>query len=204
MDDVELDKMFEDLKTYVIYLDNFDNPKYFQAKVDECRRFLNETSSYVQKVHQAIRQTTFQVDSLQAQIEIARDDLLDHEEVRCHAHMTDRLAAVNRLLADDIKSLKTLERKLKSLTAALKVAKFRHDELKSTMSDIRLKRSLMRDEFDTGTYYGQDQDAHKLPQEKTPLLPHAEILSIKSGHVDPNVASSTVQEDEIESLYDYS
>jgi hypothetical protein len=76
-------------------------------------------------------------------------------------NIADREATVNLILRERKSEIQALEGQLLDLSYVEKAVRHRYNELKSTMSDIRAQRALIRDAIDTGAFYGDETETSR-------------------------------------------
>jgi hypothetical protein len=69
----------------------------------------------------------------------------------------DRKSMANTILREQLATIQTYKGQLQDLEFVDKAIRHRHKELTSTMTEIKLQRSLIRDEMDSGAMYGDER-----------------------------------------------
>ena len=97
--------------------------------------------------------------------------LAGDERVRRLPAIEDRKATINVILRDNVAQISTIKAELHDLDFLDKAVRLRHRELTATMSEIKVQRSIIRDEIDSGAMYGDERgDTPKQPtSSKGPL-----------------------------------
>jgi len=132
-------------------------PKHIHEMISLTRGYINTVSLILQEILQE-RQTLDRVrHGLEAVFQIESDRLLaEDDRVRRQPNIDDRKSTVNLILRDRLTEIQTLEGQLLDLGYVEKAVRHRYNELKSTMSDIRAQRALIRDAIDSGSFYGDE------------------------------------------------
>ena len=161
-----ISEIYAELDRYVITLESDPaslGPKYLADIIARCRNYLNATSRLIQEVHRERHAVQRELTALTAAYDIESADLLANDDrVRRLPNIDDRKATVNVLLREKFMAIQKLRSAIENLDTVDKAIRFRHKELKDTMSEIRLQRSLIRDELDTKSFYGDERvpDGH--------------------------------------------
>jgi hypothetical protein len=194
MDSKRIEQIYDQISSFTLDLE--DDPtalgqRYIQQKVAQCRRFLNLTSNIMLEIQREIRESSSKLRAAKAAFELASDNLraTDQRVIRL-PHVDDRTATINVLLATERDTMLILEREIEDLKIVEKAVKHRYDELKGTNTDIRTQRATLRDELDTGAFYGDETDK---PQKRRNTLAEDELDKIMSGDWNPTSATETVE-----------
>lgn len=141
-------------------------PLYLQNSIAECRNFLNLVSRMQLEVHREKQELSRRLRALEASFEVSFTELLATDtRIRGLPSIEDRKATANSMLRAEQAQLTALRAELQDLDFVDKAVLHRHKELSSTMSEIKLQRSLIRDEIDSGAQYG---DERKFDHETNP------------------------------------
>lgn len=199
MDSKRIEQIYDQISSFTLDLE--DDPttlgqRYIQQKVAQCRRFLNSTSNIMLEIQREIRDASSKLRAAKAAFELASDNLraTDQRVIRL-PHVDDRTATINVLLATERDTMLILEREIEDLKIVEKAVKHRYDELKGTNTDIRTQRATLRDELDTGAFYGDETDK---PQKRRNTLAEDELDKIMSGEWTPTPAAETVEDESVE------
>jgi hypothetical protein len=133
-------------------------PLYLQNTIAECRNFLNAVSRIQIEVHREKQDVSRALRAQEASHEVSFVEILANDErVRRLPSIEDRKATANVILRDSLNAITALKAELQDLEYVEKAVRHRHKELTSTMSEIKLQRSLIRDEIDSGAMYGDER-----------------------------------------------
>ncbi len=121
--------------------------KYLQKVLSECRNYMNRVQYYLSQVKMHERQ-------LRTQLKIAESDfdlkiaekLADDVLVRKQPSIEDRKALAMTMLRDEHTLIANLRMQLTDSEETGKLIKAKYDHLKGTVSDIKMQRSLVRDD----------------------------------------------------------
>lgn len=132
-------------------------PKHIHEMISLTRGYINTVSLILQEILQERQNLDRSRHGLEAIFKIESDRLLaEDERVRRQPNIDDRKSTVNLILRDRLTEIQTLEGQLLDLGYVEKAVRHRYNELKSTMSDIRAQRALIRDAIDSGSFYGDE------------------------------------------------
>ncbi len=135
-------------------------PLYLQDVISTCRNYMNAVSRIQLEVHREKQDLSRALRASETEFEVTFSELLSNDErVRRLPSIEDRKATVNMMLRDRLAALSDLRGQLQDLEYVEKAVRHRHKELTSTMSEIKLQRSLIRDEIDSGAMYGDERKA---------------------------------------------
>ena len=161
-------------------------PVYLNDLISTCRNYLNSVSRVQLEVHQEKQYLSRTLRAEEAACQVAFDDLLANDErVRRLPSIEDRKATASVFLRDQKNSIDNVKAELQDVEFVEKAIRHTHRELTSTMSEIKLQRSLIRDEIDTGAMYGDERDKTPRSRVQSPENPDynddAELERILNG-----------------------
>ena len=137
-------------------------PKYLHEQIATCRDYINNVSKFLMEVHRERQNLTAEIHTTETVLAMESDNLrATDDRIRNLPHDKDRSAAVNLLLRTQVQKLADKKAQLKDLEFVEAAVRHRHKELRDTMSEIKLQRSLIRDEIDTKSFYGGERDTHE-------------------------------------------
>lgn len=166
MDSERITEIYEAITKYTIALEPDPaslGPKYLAEIIARCRNYLNATHMLVLEVHREKHLVQRDLTALEAAYDIESADLLANDDrVRRLPNIDDRKATVSVILRDRLRAVQELRGIIEDLEIVDKAIRFRHRELKDTMAEIKVQRSLIRDELDTKSFYGDERtsDTH--------------------------------------------
>lgn len=166
MDSERITEIYEAITKYTIALEPDPaslGPKYLSEIIARCRNYLNATHMLVLEVHREKHLVQRELTALEAAYDIESADLLANDDrVRRLPNIDDRKATVSVILRDRLRAVQELRGIIEDLEIVDKAIRFRHRELKDTMAEIKVQRSLIRDELDTKSFYGDERtsDTH--------------------------------------------
>lgn len=133
-------------------------PLYLQNTIAECRNYLNAVSRIALEIHREKQDLARALRGNEVAYEVAHADLLSNDErVRRLPSIEDRKAQISAILREELNTIQTLKGQLQDLEFVDKAVRHRHKELTATMTEIKLQRSLIRDEIDSGAMYGDER-----------------------------------------------
>jgi hypothetical protein len=161
---VKLDRVkaiYDEISRYEIKLEPDPRslgPLYLQNVIAECRNYLNAVSRVQLEVHREKQELARSIRAAETSYEVAFAELLSNDErVRRLPSIEDRKATANVILREQLNTLSGIKGELQDLEFVEKAIRHRHKELTATMTEIKLQRSLIRDEIDSGAMYGDER-----------------------------------------------
>jgi hypothetical protein len=160
-----IEKVLNRLPLLVVELDPNPvsrGPLYLQDLISKIRGMLNETGVYLQNVLRYKSTLESLLEAKEVSFQVSSDELLanDHRVTHLPA-VQDRLAMINVLLRDQRKEVLELRKQVNDIGYVEKAVRHRHRELESTMSAVRLQRSLIQTELRTGSYFGDESETSR-------------------------------------------
>ena len=153
--------IYEELERYTIQLHPDPRtlgPSYLNDQIATTRNYLNAVSRILLEVHREKQYLAREIRAHEAALQISSDDLLANDErVRRLPSIEDRKATVSVFLRNEKQAIENFKATMLDVEYVEKAIKHRHKELTNTMSEIKLQRSLIRDEIDTGAMYGDER-----------------------------------------------
>ena len=132
-------------------------PNYLQEQIATCRNNINNISQILLEVHREKHNLAAEIHTRETRLEIETDNLIVNDaRISRLPHINDRKAAANLVLRDQVRDIAEQKAHLQNLEYVEKAVKHCHRELRDTMSEIRLQRSLIRDSIDTKSFYGDE------------------------------------------------
>lgn len=165
MDEKRVAEVYDELSVLVVELDPDPvarGPGYLQDLIAKVRGYLNRVSVFTQEAHRERHGLERQRDGLQAAFDVEADRLLSEDKrVARQPNIDDRKAMINLIMSEERREIQQVERELRSLGHVEKAIRHRQKELESTMSAIRLQRSLIQAELRTGSFYGDETETSR-------------------------------------------
>lgn len=196
MDSNRITEIYAELSKYVIRLETDPaslGPKYLTDVIARCRNYLNATGRFVAEVHEERHVLQMELTALETAYDIESADLLVNDErARRLPNIEDRKAVVNVMLRDRLHAIQELRAAIQDLDIVDKAIRFRHKELKDTMSEIRLQRSLVRDELDTKAFYGDERTGAAATKASKQALDIAEMEALLDESAEQGLAEGPV------------
>lgn len=158
-----IDDIFREISGYKIELQpdpTVLGAKYLQEQIALCRNYTNNVAQHVNRIHRERMNIDSVLRRKEAAFRIASDELLSNNaQVRNLPNIADRQAQININLRDEHRDIEELKNDVRDLDHLEKMIKLVHRELKDTMAEIKLQRSLVRDELDSGRMYGDERNS---------------------------------------------
>lgn len=175
METKRIEQIYDEIVKYTINLEldpTVLGPRYLQQSIATCRNYMNAVSAIMGEIHREKSGLERNLRAQEAAFKISSDELLASDaRVMRLPNIADRQATINMILSEQVRTIEDLKRDILNLEHVEKAVRHRHNELKATSSDIRSQRQLLRDEIDSGSYYGDevDGDSRKRVPVGTPL-----------------------------------
>lgn len=120
---------------------------YLQRVISECRNYMNRVMNYmqfikIQEKNMKIRLKACELDLDRKMAEKLADDVL----VRKQPSIEDRKALASTMLADEYSTIAGLRSDLLDVEETFKLLKIKYDHLRGTSQDIKMQRSLVKDD----------------------------------------------------------
>lgn len=132
--------------------------RYLHDQIATCRNYLNSVSLFLLEIHREKHLLAGDLSGEEAIYSIESNEMLSQDDrVRRLPSIEDRKAAIAVLLRDRVRKIAELKRQIQDLDYIEKAVRHRHRELTATMAAIKLQRSLIRDELDTQSFYGDER-----------------------------------------------
>lgn len=160
MDTKRIDQIYEEIAGLTIELEpdpTVLGPKYINNVIALCRNYLNRTTLILLELQRERRLIQKQHGAEEAVLKIQANHLLSEDErVKRLPNIRDREATVAVILSEQNRKVDDLLRELLDMETIEKAVRLRHNELKHTSADIKMQRQSIRDEVDTGSFYGDE------------------------------------------------
>lgn len=152
MEAADLDKILAEIAEYEIVL--VEDPtlpeygtRYLQQCIAKCRQYMNRVQYYLQTCTSAEIALRRQISMMETDISIKINSMLaDDIIVRRQPSIEDRKAVASTMLETENQELAKVKLQFQDLTETIKIVKMKYNDLRSTNSDIRLQRQLVRDD----------------------------------------------------------
>jgi hypothetical protein len=175
-------------------------PLYLQNTIAECRNFLNAVSRIQLEVHREKQDVSRSLRASEASHEVAFTEVLANDErVRRLPSIEDRKATASVILREGLNAITALKAELQDLEYVEKAVRHRHKELTSTMSEVKLQRSLIRDEIDSGAMYG---DERQFGHEQRPHVGQGGPLGVDLDDVNEEELARMLEDEQAKQVID--
>jgi len=132
---------------------------YLNELIATCRNYLNNVARLLQQLNEEKHNLSTGLQGEETVFSVEADQILQGDVViRNLPNIKDREASINVRLRDNLARISVLKAEIQNVDFVDKAVRMVHRELKSTMSEIRLQRSLLRDELDTKSYFGDERE----------------------------------------------
>jgi len=182
MDITRVSKIYDEIEGFSIELESDPTvlgPQYLGKVIAQCRNFLNRTTSILLEIRRERHMASNRLSAEKAAFKIESDGLLATDErVRSRPNIRDREAMINVILGERVNRIAELENDLRNLEAIEGAVKVRHTELVRTDGQIKTQRSLIRDEIDTKSFFGDESNTSS---SRSSEVDEAELTRIMTG-----------------------
>ncbi len=169
----DIEKIIDEISQYEISLE--EDPtlphlkqNYLQRVVKQCRDYLNRVQFYLTMVKKQENRLKKEIKIQETDLELKMASLLaDDSIVKNHPSIDERKSAAITKLKDEHIGLHSLRVELLEVEENYKIIKMKYDQLKATSSDIRLQKSLVKDDLDERTLSGGGYDKPTVNQNKS-------------------------------------
>ena len=120
---------------------------YLQRVVSECRNFMNRVMHYMQLIK--VQEKNYKIRLKAIELDIDRkmaEKLADDALVRKQPSIEDRKALAMTMLSDEYENLAQTRADLLDIEETWKLLKVKYDHLRGTSQDIKMQRSLVKDD----------------------------------------------------------
>ncbi len=169
----KLNQMLEEVSTYEVTLE--EDPtlphlgtRYLQKSIATCRKFSNRVQHYLQLTMRYERSLLTEIKQFELDMEFKLKELLaDDPIVRQQKALEDRKALAEMQLKTESDNLRTLRIRLIDIQETVKILKFKYGDLQRTNNDIKIQRSLVRDDVLARGAGGDGFDKPQTNQDRT-------------------------------------
>jgi len=148
----KMGEMLEEIGSYEVELEPDPTQphlgtRYLQKALSDCRNYMNRVQYYLSqvKMHERSIRTRLKLAESDFELKIA-EKLADDVLVRKQSSIEDRKALAMTMLRDEHTYMATLRGELADTEDTAKLIKAKYDHLKGTVADIKMQRSLVRDD----------------------------------------------------------
>lgn len=184
-------------------------PLYLQDLIAKTRGYLNQVSLILQEVSRESLALTRQLDAHETAFQASSDQLLVEDiEVRNLPSIEDRKAKINLTLQSDLKAINSIKKALKEIGFVEKAVRHKYKDLESAISSVRMQKSLIDVEQNTGAFHGDDTNTsrgqHKLGKRKpaSPVSDPFEDLDVMKFLDDAMASEGGSKKGEIDDVSD--
>jgi hypothetical protein len=136
--------------------------RYLLDLISKTRGYLNEASFYMHEVLKERHDLELLLQAEEDAYQLRSSELLATDQsVKDLANIEDRTAMITVKLKPDFKKIQGLKKDIKNVSHVEKVVRHRAKELESTMSAIRLQKSLIESDIRTGALLGDSNDTSR-------------------------------------------
>lgn len=120
---------------------------YLQKVVSECRNYMNRVMHYMQMIKFQEKNVRIRLKAIELDIERkTAEKLADDALVRKQPSIEDRKALAMTMLSDEYSGLAETRSELLDIEETWKLLKVKYDHLRGTSQDIKMQRSLVKDD----------------------------------------------------------
>lgn len=161
-------------------------PRQLNSNIAECRNFLNQTTKVLLELAREKHDLQRQLSGAEGVHEVREAELLANDErVRRLPSISDRQAMVKTMLHEEIQTIRRIKGDIASLEAMNKAVTIRHAELVRTDAQIKTQRAVIRDELDSGAFYGDETEGAAPRGRKRPVESMEDIDKVLAEFSNP-------------------
>jgi hypothetical protein len=148
----KLDQMLEEVAGYSVELETDPTlphlgKRYLHDVLSKCRNYTNRTLFYLQNVMRQEKELKREIKQLELDLEFKMSEkLADDAMVRAQPSIEDRKAVAASFLKDENIVLAQLRVDLIDVQETAKILKMRYNDLQRTSNDIKLQRTIVKDD----------------------------------------------------------
>lgn len=172
--------------------------RYIQGVTSKCRNYLNKVSLIRIQLNQKKRNLMMQIAGEETSLTIEKSRLLAEDDtVKRGSNIADREAIANTMLRQQINRIASMKMDLLDIETVDKAVKMAHDELIRTSQEIKVQRSLLFSDRNSGAGYGDETpiDGSRPPPPPTGEINENELETLMKGSV-PLVKDSAPEEED--------
>ena len=141
---------------------------YLQRVISECRNYMNRVMHYMQLIKVQEKNTKIRLRAAELDIERkVAEKLSDDVLVRKQPSIEDRKALATTMLAAEYENMAVLRSDLMDIEETSKLLKIKYDHLRGTSQDIKIQRSLVKDDAIIRMGGGEGYTKPQLNQDKS-------------------------------------
>jgi hypothetical protein len=151
-DSAKLQQILDEVSSYSVELENDPTlphlgTLYLQRVISECRNYMNRVMHYMQLIKIQEKNTKIRLKAVELDIERKMaEKLSDDALVRKQPSIEDRKALATTMLSEEYENMAVLRSQLLDIEETSKLLKFKYDHLRGTSQDIKIQRSLVKDD----------------------------------------------------------
>jgi hypothetical protein len=170
--------------------------RYIQGVTSKCRNYLNRVSLIRIQLNQRKRNLMMQIAGEETTLSIEKSRLLAEDEtVRRGSNIADREAIANTMMRQQINRIAVMKMDLLDIETVDKAVKMAHDELIRTSQEIKVQRSLLFSDRNSGAGYGDETPIDGSTPPPTAEINENELEDLMKGTV-PLVKGSPVTDED--------
>ena len=157
---------------------------YLQRVLSECRNCMNRVMHYMQVVKIQEKNTKLRLKAAELDMERKMaEKLSDDALVRKQPSIEDRKALATTMLSDEYHNIASLKSDLLDIEETSKLLKVKYDHLRGTSQDIKMQRSLVKDDALMRLGGGEGYSGPVTNQDKT--VPNGLRAPVKPDDLNP-------------------
>jgi len=167
----QLNQMLEEVAGYEVELSSDPTlphlgQKYLQNIISKCRNYTNRTLFYLQAVMRNEKSLKREVKQLELDLEFKTNEKLsDDPIVRAQPSIEDRKALAAALLRAEHENIAQFRVQLIDVQETVKILRMRYNDLQRTSNDIKLQRTIVKDDLDSRMSGGAGYDKPQTRQD---------------------------------------
>jgi hypothetical protein len=151
----QLDQMLEEVSGYLVELETDPTlphlgTKYLQSVLSKCRNYTNRVLFYLQAAMREEKEIKREIKQSELDLEFKmKEKLADDALVRAQPSIEDRRAVASSFLKAEYDALAILQVDIIDVQETVKILRMKYNDLQRTSADIKLQRTIVKDDTDT-------------------------------------------------------
>jgi hypothetical protein len=151
----KLDQMLEEVAGYLVELETDPTlphlgTKYLQHVLSKCRNYTNRVLFYLQAVMREEKEIKREIKQSELDLEFKmKEKLADDALVRAQPSIEDRRAVASSFLKAEYEALAIMQVDIIDVQDTVKILRMKYNDLQRTSNDIKLQRTIVKDDTET-------------------------------------------------------
>ena len=188
-DSAKLQQVLDEVSQYSVELENDPTlphlgTTYLQKVISDCRNYMNRVMHYMQLIRIQEKNTKIRLKATELDIERKMaEKLSDDALVRKQPSIEDRKALASTMLSEEYVAMAILKSELLDIEETSKLLKIKYDHLRGTSQDIKIQKSLVKDDAMIRLGGGEGYTKPQINQDKS--VPNGMVSPIVPENINP-------------------